>query len=96
MSSGLGFPLSLVDGRGRTLALAAAPKRVVSLVPSLTELLSDLELDETVVGVTRYCIHPEGMLPGEGLWRVGRCALFLNPVRRVVLDPNPALLRSTP
>lgn len=32
--------------------------RVVSLVPSLTELLADLGLDEEVVGLTRFCVHP--------------------------------------
>ena len=34
-------------------------RRIVSLVPSLTELLSDLGLDDEVVGITRFCVHPE-------------------------------------
>jgi ABC-type Fe3+-hydroxamate transport system substrate-binding protein len=33
-------------------------QRIISLVPSQTELLFDLELDEQVVGVTKFCIHP--------------------------------------
>ena len=33
--------------------------RIVSLVPSQTELLSDLGLDDRVVGITRFCVHPE-------------------------------------
>ncbi|MEZ0609201.1 ABC transporter substrate-binding protein [Fibrella sp. WM1] len=33
-------------------------QRIVSLVPSQTELLFDLGLDEAVVGVTKFCIHP--------------------------------------
>jgi ABC-type Fe3+-hydroxamate transport system substrate-binding protein len=33
--------------------------RIVSLVPSITELLSDLGLEEEVVGITKFCIHPE-------------------------------------
>ena len=33
--------------------------RIISLVPSLTELLSDLELDEEVVGITKFCVHPD-------------------------------------
>lgn len=32
--------------------------RIVSLVPSITELLFDLELGEQVVGRTSFCIHP--------------------------------------
>jgi ABC-type Fe3+-hydroxamate transport system substrate-binding protein len=35
------------------------PKRIVSLVPSQTELLFDLGLDEETVGITKFCIHPE-------------------------------------
>ncbi len=35
------------------------PRRIVSLVPSQTELLFDLGLDEEVVGLTKFCIHPE-------------------------------------
>ena len=37
-----------------------AAQRIVSLVPSLTELLADLGLDEEVVGLTRFCVHPAG------------------------------------
>ncbi len=37
-----------------------AAQRIVSLVPSLTELLADLGLDSEVVGLTRFCVHPEG------------------------------------
>jgi ABC-type Fe3+-hydroxamate transport system substrate-binding protein len=35
------------------------PKRIVSLVPSQTELLFDLGLDEETVGITKFCVHPE-------------------------------------
>lgn len=36
------------------------PKRIISLVPSLTEYLYSLGLDEQVVGVTKFCVHPYG------------------------------------
>lgn len=35
------------------------PMRIISLVPSMTELLFDLGLEDQIVGVTRYCVHPE-------------------------------------
>lgn len=35
------------------------PTKIISLVPSQTELLYDLGLDEEVVGITKFCIHPE-------------------------------------
>ena len=34
-------------------------KRIISLVPSQTELLSDLGLEEEIVGITKFCVHPE-------------------------------------
>lgn len=34
-------------------------RRIVSLVPSQTEFLCDLGLEENIVGITKFCIHPE-------------------------------------
>ncbi|MEL6658000.1 MAG: helical backbone metal receptor [Bacteroidota bacterium] len=34
------------------------PRRIVSLVPSQTELLADLGLVEQVIGITKFCVHP--------------------------------------
>lgn len=34
------------------------PERIVSLVPSQTELLYDLGLENRIVGITKFCIHP--------------------------------------
>lgn len=44
---------------GREMEINFPPRRIVSLVPSQTELLYDLGLDEAVVGVTKFCVHPE-------------------------------------
>lgn len=50
---------TFVDQMHRTLHLNRPPQRIVSLVPSQTELLYDLGLDEQVVGITKFCVHPE-------------------------------------
>jgi iron complex transport system substrate-binding protein len=42
------------DASGAELRLPGPPSRIVSLVPSITELLFDLGLDERIVGVTRF------------------------------------------
>lgn len=34
-------------------------KRIISIVPSQTELLYSLGLDKEVVGITKFCVHPE-------------------------------------
>jgi len=49
------------DQLGRLLSLVNSPKRIVSLVPSLTELLCDLGLKESLVGITKFCVHPKGL-----------------------------------
>ncbi len=52
---------TVTDQMGRQVALPLHPKRIVSLVPSQTELLYDLGLEEEVVGQTLFCIHPHKM-----------------------------------
>jgi ABC-type Fe3+-hydroxamate transport system substrate-binding protein len=47
------------DQLGNTIELNTNPKRIISLVPSQTELLYDLGLDEEVIGITKFCIHPD-------------------------------------
>lgn len=44
---------------GNEVVFSYPPKRIVSLVPSQTELLADLGLEKEVLGITRFCIHPE-------------------------------------
>ena len=51
-------PLSFTDQMGNNISLPDFPKRIVSLVPSQTELLADLGLTEEVVGITKFCVHP--------------------------------------
>lgn len=41
-----------------TSILEYIPKRIISLVPSQTELLHSLGLENETVGITRFCIHP--------------------------------------
>jgi ABC-type Fe3+-hydroxamate transport system substrate-binding protein len=52
------LPLNVADQIGRRVAVPFPPQRIVSLVPSQTELLFDLGLGEKIVGVTKFCIYP--------------------------------------
>lgn len=49
------------DQMGRVVNLPSFPKRIVSLVPSQTELLVDLGLEDRIVGITKFCIHPDNI-----------------------------------
>jgi len=44
---------------GFSIAIPANINRIVCLVPSITELLCDLGLEDKIVGITKFCIHPE-------------------------------------
>jgi ABC-type Fe3+-hydroxamate transport system substrate-binding protein len=50
---------TVIDQMNRTLSVPASPMRIVSLVPSQTELLFDLGLGDRVVGITKFCVHPK-------------------------------------
>ena len=52
------LPLNVTDQMERRVAVPFPPRRIVSLVPSQTELLFDLGLGEKIVGVTKFCIYP--------------------------------------
>src|SRR5690606_21481625 len=47
------------DQLNRTIHLTNTPKRIISLVPSQTELLVDLGLEDSLVGITKFCVHPK-------------------------------------
>ena len=47
------------DQLNRLVNIPALPQRIISLVPSQTELLYDLGLEPEVVGITKFCVHPQ-------------------------------------
>jgi len=61
--------IAVRDDAGRLLTLAAPARRIVSLVPSLTETLFALGCGDALVGITRYCTEPAGAVDAVG--RIG-------------------------
>lgn len=47
------------DQIGNSVFLQEKPKRIISLVPSQTELLVELGLEKELIGITKFCVHPE-------------------------------------
>ncbi len=53
--------MEFIDQLNNVVTLSKTPSRIVSLVPSQTELLVDLGLRENIVGITKFCIHPSDL-----------------------------------
>lgn len=51
---------SFTDQIGNTVIIDSPPQRIISLVPSQTELLAHLGLNKEVAGITKFCVHPDG------------------------------------
>ena len=47
------------DQVGREVEIQSPPQKIISLVPSQTELLYHLNLNDEVAGITKFCIHPQ-------------------------------------
>jgi iron complex transport system substrate-binding protein len=52
------WPMTITDDLGRQVTLESRPQRIVSLLPSNTEILFAVGAGEQVVGVTSYCNYP--------------------------------------
>ena len=50
--------LQINDPLGTLFELKSTPQRIISLVPSLTETLYDLGLEDKIIGITKFCVHP--------------------------------------
>lgn len=55
------FPITVKDGLGRAVTIDKAPKRIVSTIPSNTEILYDLGLKNRVIAVTTHCAKTCGI-----------------------------------
>lgn len=74
--------MTLRDDLGHRVGLAVRPRRVVSLVPSLTEAVAETGL---LVGATDWCTHPGGL-------EVARVRGTKNPDREAIIGLQPDLV----
>jgi ABC-type Fe3+-hydroxamate transport system substrate-binding protein len=73
------------DQLGNKITIPFPPQRIISVVPSQTELLFDLGLDENIVGVTKFCIHPSEKIKSKT--RIGGTKKFnLDLIRELKPD----------
>ena len=59
--------MQFFDQLNREIHLEKTPKRIISLVPSQTELLVDLGLEDSIIGITKFCVHPVSLKKQKAL-----------------------------
>jgi len=77
------------DEIGRKVKIPNIPKRIISLAPSITEILFALGVEEEIVGVTGFCDYPDAALNKP---RVGG---FINPSIEKIVSLKPNLIIGT-
>lgn len=50
--------ITITDDLGTIHHFEETPKRIISLVPSITETLYELGLEDQIIGITKFCVHP--------------------------------------
>jgi len=84
-----GWTKTFTDDMGRKVELSESPTRIVSLAPSITEMLFYLDLGERVVGVTAFCNYPEEAR------RKPSIGFMINPDLEKIVSLQPDLVFAT-
>jgi len=83
------FPAVVTDQSGRTIEIEKIPEKIVSLAPSNTEIIYALNLEDSLVGVTRYCDYPEA---AQSKQKIGE---FSNINIEKIVEIQPDLILAT-
>ena len=83
------YPIDFRDGYGRIVTILRVPHRIISLAPSITEILFALEANDRMVGNTRYCEYP---VAARDITKIGD---LRHPDIELMLYLRPALVIGT-
>jgi len=86
------YPVEIVDALNRTVTIGSEPKRVVSLAPSITEILFALGLGEKVVGVDQYSNYPPEVVKLREEGKIAVVGGYWNPDMEKILALKPDLV----
>ncbi|MCD6310825.1 MAG: ABC transporter substrate-binding protein [Candidatus Eremiobacteraeota bacterium] len=77
------FPIKVKDCRGKTITIQVPPQKIISLAPSLTEILCSLGLFDSLAGVTTRCNYPPQV---KSLPKIGD--VFVDKEKLIALNPD--------
>ena len=80
----------IIDETGRTIEVPVQPQRIISIAPSVTEILYALGLEQRVVGRSDYCDYPPEVRQKPGVGEL------INPNIETIVSLHPDLVIGTP
>lgn len=86
------FPTIIVDVLGREVIINSEPRRIVSMAPSVTEILFALGVGDRVVGVTSYCNYPPEVLDMVEAGKIEIIGGFIDPNIEKIVALKPDLV----
>jgi len=84
-----GYPRTIVDFTGQTVILPSQPQRIISLAPSITEIIFALNQQDKLVGVDEYSNYPPQLLGMEDSGQVQVVGGFSNPNYEKIVSLKP-------
>jgi len=92
LSSLMEFPAEVIDASGEVVVIPSKPHRIVSLLPSVTEILFAIGADEQVVGVDEYSNYPPEVVKAVEEGRIVNIGSGWYPNIESILSLNPDLI----
>ncbi|MCL1971276.1 MAG: cobalamin-binding protein [Candidatus Bathyarchaeota archaeon] len=86
------YPLTVTDVWGTEVVIKSAPKRIVSLAPSITELVFAAGAGDQVVGVTDYCDYPYAFKTWIAAGNMSSIGGYWHPPIEPIIAVNPDLI----
>lgn len=86
------FPATIIDGSGDEVLIPSKPERIVSLAPSVTEILYYVNATDRLVGVDSYSDYPEWVAEARNNGSLVDVGGFFNPSVEAILSAQPDLV----
>lgn len=83
------FPAKVVDGAGETVIIRSRPQRIVSLAPSVTEILYYLNLTQNIVGTDSFSDFPKSVKERRERGEIADIGGFVTPVVEKIVAVKP-------
>ncbi len=91
-STSVSYPLTVVDDLGRNITISKPPQRIVSLIPSATQIVFAIGAGQKVVGATRYDDYPPELVDEISNRTVANVGGGFDPDIEKIIQLNPDLI----